>query len=323
MCLGGGVAAGTGIVAMSACTGESSFALPAWDAMAPSTDFQGPCTSWAQSKCAYEARCYDPIGMQWISSDQCVARETINCELAASDPAIPFDPAAVAGCQYPTDCGAPPGFCLDAGKLPVRATCQSSYECATGFCDFTNAQCGGRCQDLPLGCEVQCPAGQTCALEADASVQTCVPVPAIGEPCPAPGLLAGSIPCVQGATCAITGNGTGTCVPLAGEDASCSLTDPAGAVCFEPGLPLFCDSTQHCRQYRVASYLQPCGLDEAGDYYQCIGWGSCAYTATPVCVPPAADGMLCDVQQGLYCLPPANCIGNRCLFPSVTASCTP
>jgi hypothetical protein len=266
--------------------------------------------------------------MQWISSDQCVARETIDCELAASDPAIPFDPAAVARCQYPMDCGDPPyGFCLDAGKLPVGAACQSSLECATGLCSLTKPGCGWCVTSVdfpPPACDVTCPDGQTPALEPDASAQTCVPIPDLGQPCPPPGDLTASVACVAGAVCAITTpGGPGTCVPRAGEGAACSLTDPTAPVCFDPGVPLFCDSTEHCRAYRVASYLQPCGVDEAGDYYQCIGWGSCAYTTTPVCVPPAADGMLCDPQQGLYCLPPADCVGNRCLFPSLTASCTP
>jgi hypothetical protein len=314
-------------LAMSACTGESSFALPTWDAMAPSSQFEGPCRSWAQALCAYEARCYDPISLQWISSDQCIARETMDCELAASDPAIPFDPVAVAGCQYPTDCAAPPpGLCLPPGRVRVGGSCRWSDECVSGFCVLANAQCGS-CQDIPPACDVTCPADQTCAREGDGGTQTCVAIPGIGQACPPPGALVGSISCVHAAACQITGygpdgTGFGTCVPLASEGQPCSDSN-GGPVCFDPSFPLFCDNTQHCRAFRVASYLQPCGVDDAGALYECIGWGSCAYAAMPVCVPPAADGTFCDEQQGLRCLPPARCTGNRCLFPPTTPCTSP
>jgi hypothetical protein len=153
-----------------------------------------------------------------------------------------------------------------------------------------------------------------CAFDEDGGV-SCVVPPKAGEPCTPPQYV-----CASGTTCQITGN-VGTCVPRVGVGEPCS-DQPGGALCFDPYIESYCDETMHCRAFLPASYGEPCGVLEGGVGYECVGWGSCEYAATPVCVPPASDGALCDEQQGLFCLPPARCVDHICLFPSL-ALCGP
>jgi hypothetical protein len=297
---------------MTGCTGETSFPLPTWDAGTPGTEQGAACSAWAATVCAWEDRCLNPLAQQWTGQQQCRTREQVYCELLASDPSVPFDASAVANCAYPEDsCTTPlPGFCLSSGKAPVGAPCTFGEGCASGFCslDIQNDGCGVCARTE--SCDPPCAANEQCVGQVDGGLACIVP-PAVGQPCVAPSYL-----CAAGGICQATGSGLmGICIATASAGQSCSNLGN-GPVCADPNVETFCDETLHCRPFRTASYGQPCGLEgDGGDVYQCIGWGSCEYANPPICIPPAADGTLCDDQQGLRCLPPAQCIGARCVFP--------
>ena len=298
-------------LAGAGCTGESAFALPTWDAGLPSSEYASVCASWAAQVCAYQANCVAQLTFQWTDLAQCEARTQIDCELRAADPAVVFDPTAVANCRYPTDCSAPiPGLCLRPGRTALGGTCQWDEACASGVCGVQDVSTCGTCVE-GIACSLSCPADQTCAPDADGG-SSCIVPPSVGEACASAFYICGA-----GAICQLNGNGgSGVCIPTALEGEACSETSD-GPVCFDPRQSLFCDGSQHCRVVLPASYGQPCGPeDDGGEVYACVGWASCEYADTPVCVPPAGDGALCDAQQGLVCLPPARCLGNKCVFPS-------
>ena len=297
-------------LSIGACTGETSFPLPTWDAGAPGHEYASPCSSWAKTVCAWELRCLTELASEWVSSEQCLARQTTECELLAADPAVPFNAPAVASCQYPSDCSAPtPGFCLPPGKSSAGAACQWNDDCASGFCDIgPNSPCG-TCVAV-TGCDASCSDGESCARSEDGG-SSCIVPPVVGQPCQPPDYV-----CADGGICDISDYGQpGSCIATATAGQSCGLEGPP--VCFDPQVELFCDETMHCRPFLPAMCGQACGaVGDAGDSYQCIGWASCEYAATSLCVQPAGDGTLCDEEQGLSCLPPARCIDNECLFPS-------
>jgi hypothetical protein len=277
-----------GAVGSAGCTGESSFALPLWDAGAPDSRYEGPCSAWAKTECAYEDGCPSSIGGRWADDAQCLQRETLQCELEAADPDVRFDPVAVATCVYPTDCTSPtPGLCLPAGRAGDRAACQWNEACAGGLCLFSfvydAATVCGACF-APPSCSVPCDAGAACERGVDGG-DRCVMLP------PA--------------------------MPVASLGQSCG-SDAGDPPCFDPDVELFCDDTEHCRAYQPASYGQQCGQTDSGATYLCEAYGSCASIGTLICEAPAADGALCDDQQGLSCLPPARCQMNHCAFPNLS-----
>jgi hypothetical protein len=103
---------------------------------------------------------------------------------------------------------------------------------------------------------------------------------------------------------------------------ACS-SGPMGPVCLDPSTDSYCDSTQHCSAFLPAGYGERCGATDAGAAYVCTAYGTCNPLGTSVCIPPAADGELCDDRQGLSCLPPARCTANHCIFPTVAWCVSP
>ena len=114
----------------AACTGESSFLLPALDAGAPDGRYEDVCASWARRECASEDACHVGIFFRWENDDQCIQRQTLTCELEASDPDVPFDPSLVDACMFPADCSralgtlsapnSPPFACRPAKRRMAR-----------------------------------------------------------------------------------------------------------------------------------------------------------------------------------------------------------
>jgi hypothetical protein len=287
------------------CEGESSFSIPPVDAGAPGTRYQAACTAWAQGFCAFQATCpsnYIPWG-----DGECLPRMTLECEVIASDPDVPFDPAAVVSCAEPEAgaCTAAGGnLCLGPGRGPLGAHCLVGDACQTGYCERTYDVYGysstcGRCAPLPCG--GGCPSGQLCTFALDGGV-ACLRVAAVGEPCSMP-LDCATLYCGP----------TGRCGAPAKLGEACDAAK--GPPCASPDT--FCDATKHCRKYLLAGYGQACAPTST-DQYECPGLGRCDATNN-VCIPPAADGAFCDDTQGLNCLYPARCVSHHCMFPSLAA----
>jgi hypothetical protein len=305
---------------VAACTGEASFMLPSLDAGAPSGRYGTVCNAWATRECAYTDACQVSVFAQWESDAQCIARETLVCELQGDDPDVPFDPALVDACTLPADCSAPIGIvsaesasalCLPPGKAPNGAPCVWGSGCQSRVCIYDSTTNGtaacGTCEP-PIRCD--CSANQRCVLTGD--VVSCIDLPDAGDTCGAPLYACNDAKCVAasdgGATCQV--------VPEGGVGAPCS-TDPTGPDCFFSGeAPLYCDHTDRCSAYVAATYGQPC----TGEGSVCVGDGWCDSENTGDCQPPAPDGEPCndDVPP---CLPPSRCLAGACIFPTL-ATCS-
>ena len=289
------------------CEGESSFLVTLFDAGPPDARYEASCGVWARDLCAAETACFG--AGPWTDAVQCVARETIRCELLANDPNVVFDATLVAQCVEPDagNCAAPFGsLCLPSGRAALGAACLSSEACASGYCAYAfdstgNPDACGTCRSIPCG--GSCPTGRRCDYFPDGGAD-CVPIVGPGEPCSAQGDCQASYYCGPAKTCA----------PLADLGDACGdgLTGPP---CGDSNQ--YCDGTGHCRAYVSAPYGAPCGI-VGTDAYLCAGSGTCDPTDGQ-CLPPASDGEVCDDNQGLGCLPPARCLSNRCVFPSMEA----
>ncbi len=314
------------VLGLPACTGEKSFTLPGIDAGPPSARYQAVCAGWAERECAAAAGCALAILARWDDSGQCVARETLACELQAADPDVSFDSARVAGCTFPDGCAGAPGMlsapdsaglCLSAGKAPLGAPCIWNSACASGNCvysyggDGSKARCG-TCQE---SIQCACADNQECVAKDGGS--ECVTLPDAGEPC-GPPLFS-----CNGSQCLYAGDGgEGLCsaTPEATLGMPCS-TSLAGPWCFSGTSDLYCDGTGHCRAHEPAEYGAPCTASTGGEGSVCVGAGWCDSMTTGVCQPPSLDGDPCE--QGIQpCLPPARCLSGACVFPS-QSSCAP
>jgi hypothetical protein len=302
------------------CTGQSSFDLPAIDAGRVDTQDKGPCSAWAAAVCAREMSCLgDPEAIQWTDLSefdlpQCVARTTLICEVVATDPNVSFDAQKLSQCTYPSDCTVPerdlPVDCLSPGRSPPGATCVFHEACTTGVCDTTSSICG-TCAAPRVPCA--CAAGQVCAGIGLDGGPVCDPVSEVGGSCTT------TIECEHSYCLIDTPDGKGTCVVLVALGGLCG--DGEGASPGREGTPCagddaYCDLTLHCSPIEgVPSGV--CGApDDGGPLIECSGFGACDPT-TGTCLQPAPDGQICDETQGLGCMAPAQCIANRCLYPSL------
>jgi hypothetical protein len=307
-------------VALAGACGESSFPLPTVDAGAPDARYAAVCAQWADRSCAYEERCQRDLFRRWLDHGQCVQRETLVCELQAEDPDVPFDPAAVGACTFPSSCmidpgaGGPPSsphLCLPPGRAPDGAACIWDSGCRSGSCVYSYdiygiASTCGRCAAFD---RCDCADGSICVY-LDGGI-SCILLPGVGEPCGPP------IYACKASSCIPVGegpNGTCTSIPQAGLGEPCSSA-PRGPACSDPDLSLYCDLTQHCSAYQAAGYGDPCA-GPAGEGRLCAGDGTCDFSRSGVCLPPSPDSEPCDESQGLRCLPPARCLDNACVFPA-------
>jgi hypothetical protein len=314
----------------AACNGESSFAIPSWDAGPPGTRHGVACRAWAKREANHEQACSDsiPIREQWNDVDQGLERLTLYCEVAGADPNVDFDESAVANCPSPSEGGAAspdcsnPGhlhLCLPPGKAPDGAPCLTSEACASGRCaprynglDGEPPQFCGVCAPRRAVVPV-CTANQTAVVQGDGGLG-CMTLPAVGQPCGPP-----TFACRDRDTyCPMKEtSGQKVCAPKA------ALGDPCSNGNDDPpcrGENLFCadvDGGQRCAALTPATYGAACTTSASGDEYACQGFGTCDYAGSGNCVPPAPDGAVCDDEQGLSCLWPAVCVNNHCLFPSL------
>jgi hypothetical protein len=288
---------------IAGCSGEWSFALPPIDAAVPDLQYEAPCRHWARAICDYEARCSEIT--TWADTAQCVDRIALECELAVDDPHVVVDVAGLAGCELPSDCSSPLPECWRPGTAATGTPCLYAEACRSGGCE------GAGQPDSVCGicmCDVACPMGQACAVTADGG-SVCLALPAAGgQPCTAPADCASTV-------CVGSGDaGAGTCAPLGGPGDTCG---PGQPIC---GVHLYCDSTERCASLVWVGYGEPCGFPgDGGVAAECLGEGTCVMST---CQAPAADGEPCDAHQGTGCLWPAQCIAQRCVFPTV-ADCAP
>jgi hypothetical protein len=336
----------TCLLIMPACSGEERFALPPVPIGAPSTRYQDACTALAQSDCNWKALCGLPF--PWVSGEQCVARETLSCELLAADPGVSFDEEAIRECQFPQDCSTPPPICWPQGRTPLGQPCLWNEACQSERCVGVGS--------VRLGICGLCAPGEGC--QPDSAGGTCVPLPrGPGESCTS------STDCQSGqcVTSCLNGkcmadpqangfNLPGMATPDASSDATKMGMGPPMAVgtpfpqtplhcapfgqlndrCGQNDTPecdpdLACDANGHCSAIVQAGYGAQCGISDGVTGVDggvlvphCEGFAKCGMT-TGMCEAPADDGQPCD--PGHDCVPPAACVANHCIFPTL-ADCS-
>lgn len=313
-----------GAAALDSCTGEESFVLPAVDAGVPSRRYETVCAAWARRACAPGDACPVTFLEGWEDDAQCVARQTLVCELQAADPEVRFDPAAVDTCTFDADCpgGAAlleqpesPSLCLPPGRAPLGAPCVWNNGCESGAClypvtpDGVPAPCG-TCQ-APLQCS--CGSNQECVVYPDHVM--CLTLPDPGDKCGPPWYACNNSQCIVSEE---GENGVCKQLPAASLGMPCT-SDLTGPQCVSTASSVFCDLTGHCRAYVAAGYGQPCLVGNGGEGNACVGAGWCDMQTTGTCQPPAPDGEPCE-DEVLPCLPPARCLQGSCIFPSL-ATC--
>jgi hypothetical protein len=279
----------------------------------PSTRNQDACAAWAQSECKWKALCGLPF--PWVSGEQCVTRETLRCELLAADPGVSFDEEGIRGCQFPRDCTTPPPVCWPQGRTPVGQPCLWNEACHSEHCIGVGSVRLGIC-GLCL-CDVQCSPGQECQI--DSSGGTCVPLPrGPGESC------AWSTDCQSGqcitncfnGRCIADFQGPFHCAPFGQLNDPCGLNDTPKC---DPDLA--CDANRRCNAIPAQCSMSTdsiTGVDGGVLLPHCDGFAKCNMS-TGACEPPANDGQPCDADHG--CVPPAACVANHCIFPTL-ADCS-
>lgn len=216
----------------------------------------------------------------------------------------------------PVSCGA-----IVHGSLSEGRACASDVECTSQRCstnpaDCTMACCTGQCevaasQPIAIGqpcdgatdscmegatcisspsgdkrCRARLPQGASCQVDAECDynlgcIQTCQPLPAVGQPCP------NGVCRDEGVVC----NSARMCAPGGLPGASCVTTADCSRF-YE------CDATKHCAGGPV--------LGE-GCMFDCFDRSVC----NGICIAPLADGAFCgtptgrkdDLCQSHYCRP--------------------
>jgi hypothetical protein len=293
---------------VGACHFESSFDLAGDDPGRPGTAFQDVCGASAQAECEWAARCDgDSFARSWPDPPTCVARETLACQLVATDPNARYGDAEIRACTRPPDFPCPSDEAYaeanaawrthcqrPRGTLPRGATCSTSAACADGFCFMQPSEplCG-TCSALP--CDGGCADGGTCFPSLDGSSQ-CHAQAAVGSTCSAD------------ADCESWLCRTGTCAARAGLGEPCNAPDSAPC-----DFRYECHPTlEKCVTPKIVKAGEPCGYSPT-DVLHCGGGSVCYGIPDPTCIPPLPDGAPCEMQ-GLDCLFPAMCIAGNCRF---------
>jgi hypothetical protein len=334
------------VIVSQGCSGESSFDLPV-AREEPSTRYASACSAWARSFCQYQMLCNFPYSA-WNDQAQCVARQTLACELIAADPNVRFDANRVAQCSFPKDCFGALPQCWETGRAPAGSPCLWDQACQSGGCigaygtNYSNlvGSCGvcGSHPGQPCTSASDC-FSNSCGAYAKGQPdeQVCGPFGSPGDLCggglpicasglcsdrgsasvfrcvaPAPHALPGQ-PCdgqvaCVSGACSTDDGGAGTCAPLRTLGEACGTLGPYCG----PGLE--CRSLEadagprHCVAVPREGYGAGCSIDDD----TCTGFGACGGP----CTPPAEDGGWCCVAPAADGESCDDAMGVGCLPPS-------
>ncbi len=288
-------------------------------------DAGDPCPALAAAFCARLLGCA-PAALSFgidghaIGADRCVERVTLACDGWRATPDLAASRAQVAACEREVTAAscAEVGtrfliegpFC-DAwprGHRAGGAVCQSSAQCASGWCHL-GAHCtpDGRCDGVVHSpCEVgwcgDVACGE-CAFPAPVTVTA-----RSGERCDGSGACAAWWQRCVG----------GVCVDRPGEGAPCSLWRECA------GSWLICDrAVNRCVRRQVSAAGAICGGAvcgcEAGEPATVCGTGYTCTRATEAalttCQGLIEDGADCAASPG-RCTYPARCLSGRCVLPA-------
>jgi hypothetical protein len=245
---------------------------------------------------------------------ECVARDLLQYQWVMSLPGVGWKPTNFIACGNAwaaASCAdymnsVPQAACIVAGTFAAGEPCNSSYQCASLFCDSDGISCG-ECVAAPTEGEDcvtgGCAGGLTCSTN-----DVCRKPRGLGESC------GDDYPCQTQLDCY-----AGLCkAPIRTTGTACD-TD-VNLNC-DMGLNYVCAlTTQKCvpvTQY--ASDGQDCGVVTSSASATLCSRGTCDDTQT--CVSRAADGETCDDSLGPYCEWPAFCSYGICQLESDLATC--
>jgi hypothetical protein len=342
-----------------ACNGDSRFNLPVEPA-SPDINDATACTAWAKSFCAYQELCdyfvwenvdqcvaREVLSCELIAADPDVifdeervsgCKYPEDCESAipqcwgtgrspAGSPCL-WDQACQSGGCLGSDPSASTTICGVCGG-ELGQPCASASGCFSNSCGaFGTAQPGqevcGPFAKLGDACGEGmpfCGPSLACSDPGEGAFRCVAPTPYAlpGQPCEA------SLLCLSG-VCAAGEAGAKECAPFASLGAACGTNLPYCAGGLECSSQEDDAETGHCIVAPLTGYGAGCNpMDDT-----CTGFGVClASCASPpdggggwCCAAPVGDGDSCSDTQEVGCLPPAQCIAGRCIFPTV-ADCSP
>ncbi len=245
---------------------------------------------------------------------ECVARENVYYQWIASLPGVAWKASDFLACGTAwatASCAdymnsAPQADCIVSGTVPNHGTCNTSYQCASLFCDSDGTTCGS-CVEAPA-------AGESCISGGCATGLSCSNNGVCQVPRGLREICSDDLPCQSRFDC-----NQGRCVaPITTTGTACDTTVNLNC---ELGQSYVCASTtQTCLP--VTQYTSPgqtCGVATGNASVTLCSRGTCGDSG--LCVARAADHGTCDDSLGPYCEWPAFCSYGICQLESDVGSC--
>jgi hypothetical protein len=287
----------------------------------PSVD--SACLALAKARCALLDTCTSGIGSQvtYGSVDNCQSRQLLGCQLNLAAPGQSQTASTVQACAdvaatqscWDRTLNVQPEACVPLpGALTEGQACIAAGQCASTWCAVQNNAVVGVCAPLPKvgdNCETtSCGRGLACAKNS-AGVSVCFAPLAIGGACDKEHHCGPELACVGA-----TKTAQGTCQAKgAAVGVACDAKDQTAPDCVTVR-GLFCDSTGHCQAVSVAKATEVCGATGTDAGAACGSAGLCVKAAATdksgLCKAAAEDGAPCDSDpsKGPDCMLPAKCV---------------
>jgi hypothetical protein len=278
-------------------------------------DVTQPCNDLAAQLCKKLNECSSfAFSLAYMDMNQCLSRLGVSCPSGAKANGSGATATALEACAQAyasADCaalvaGVAPAACNIHGSLATNAPCGSSVQCMgdNSYCNIPANQICGVCATRS-GLGGPCTQTSDCNLDlACASSGMCVTPGDTGAQCNLQKPCKVSLSCVN-QKCSAPVGAMGTC-------------DPNVQNC-DYAAGLFCNTSNTCIPYKVASAGAMCGLSTTSDSYTlCTGTLLCATPTMSLrgtCPPISMDGAMCD-PNGLKsaCLAPAVCVNGVCVL---------
>jgi hypothetical protein len=288
---------------------------------APATE-AGPtpdeaCGRYAESECAFEARC-DPffVASSWGDLEACKRLSKRRCLIELVAPGTNWTAVEQDGCAQALsniDCGASyPRACFpSAGNLTDGSPCAFGLQCQAQYCKRVSGSACGTCvPPQPLG--GPCAHFYDCQPSLWCVAKVCVASKKMNEPCTLADYCELPNQCIGA-----TPSSAGVCQKQR------QMGEPCNPHAFECAYPLGCKpltaTSGTCQPTPLAGDGQACG--DLGstiyDYVSCGGGETCKGSPR-TCVAVSPDGAPC--ASILDCLPTSFCVDGVCQ-PEDSARC--
>jgi len=301
------------------------------------SEMTGACTAYATAVCSQLGSCSATyLGQKYGSVQDCIERTSVFCPAqfgAAGSALTPAEMTLCANAIQSQSCldfeTMRPPSCVSRGSLANAAGCEYDAQCQSGFCGVVAATLCGTCAPVP-GSGDTCDPSRLTSTACDtglicAATGCSIPVPDGGA---CQGMLEWrcATPVAQGGACHLHECQPpdlecylGACTPAISVGSPCEVS--CGGRTALDCVPTASGMGNECVAASFAAAGQPCDLLHGklcASYATCVD-GAGAPSSIGTCAPQAADGASCG--NGVYCTPPAVCVGGTCQGVIPTSMC--